>query len=108
MDTITDRMRKSIDEAMEKDIFSQFPQFNTKPKEIDVIEEIKGITDKLTTVILCNSSECDKLQTLADKASGFYKIIGSPYIEKGKTLIIEDEKLKRTFLQIERNKKQQY
>lgn len=40
----------------------------------------------------------DKLQALADKESGFYKMIGSPYVEKGKATIVKDEITKKALL----------
>lgn len=69
-----------------------------KKREANPIDEIHRMIDKLTTVILCNDDEQEELQALADKESGFYKMIGIPYIEKGQAVIIKDENLKMNFL----------
>ena len=103
---IMEDMRKSMNEEMKNIFLSKFPQFDTKPKEVDFIDELQRMKDKLTTVIFCNSEEQEELQAAADKESGFWKIIGVPYIEKGQAVVIKDEKLKMSILQGERIREQ--
>ena len=67
-------------------------------REVNPIDEIHRMKDKLTTVILCNSGEREELQALADKENGFYKMIGSPYVEKGQAIIVKDETTKKALL----------
>lgn len=100
---IAQEMSRMFDEEIRKTLFSSFEQCKAETREINPIDEIHRMKDKLTTVILCNSDEQEELQELADKESGFYKIIGSPYIEKGHAVIIKDEKMKMNFLSAYRN-----
>lgn len=103
---IIQEMMKMFDEEMEKTLFASFGQCKTEAREINPIEEIYRMRDRLTTVILCNSDEQEELQAAANKESGFWKVIGAPYIEKGQAIIIKDEKLKMSILQGERIKNQ--
>lgn len=100
---IAQEMNKMLDEEIRKTLFSSFEQCKTETRELNPIDEIHRMMDKLTTVILCNDDEQEELQALADKERGFYKMIGSPYIEKGKAIIIKDENLKMNFLSAYRN-----
>lgn len=100
---IAQEMSKMIDEEIERTLFASFGQQKADTREVNPIEEIHRMVDKLTTVILCNTEEQEELQATADKESGFYKIIGSPYIEKGQAVIIKDENLKMSFLSAYRN-----
>lgn len=95
---IAQEMRKVFDEEIRKTLLSPFEQCKTEKREANPIDEIHRMIDKLTTVILCNDDEQEELQALADKESGFYKMIGIPYIEKGQAVIIKDENLKMNFL----------
>lgn len=99
---IAQEMRKMFDEEIRKTLFSSFEQCKTETREVNPIDEIHRMIDKLTTVILCNDDEQEELQALADKESGFYKMIGSPYIEKGQVAIITDENLKMLLLHYNR------
>lgn len=100
---IAKEMRKMFDEEIRKTLFSLFEQCKTETREVNLIDEIYRMKDKLTTVIICNSDEQEELQALTGKENGFYKMIGSPYIEKGKVIIIKDENLKMNFLSAYRN-----
>lgn len=99
---IAQEISKMFDEEIKNTLFSSFGQCKEETREINPIEEIYRIKNRMTTVILCNSDEQKELQALADKESGFYKMIGSPYIEKGQVLIIKDENLKMSFLAADR------
>lgn len=96
-------MRKHLDKEIEKTILSQFPQLDETPKQVDFVEEIRKMQDKLTTVILCNPDESERLIKEAENVNGFYEIIDCAYIEKGKAIIVMDEKLKLSFLSAKRN-----
>lgn len=104
VNNVAEYMRKVIDEEMNNTFLSMLSSCSTKPKEVNLIDEINRMKDKLTTVIICNSDEQEELQAAANKESGFWKIIGVPYIEKGQAVIIKDEKLKMSILQGERIK----
>lgn len=99
---IAQEISKMFDEEIRKNLFSSFEQCKAETREVNPIDEIYRMRDKLTTVILCNDDVQEELQALADKESGFYKIIGSPYIEKGQAVIIKDENLKMNFLSANR------
>ena len=103
---IMEDMRKSMDEEIKNVFLSQFPQFDIKPKEVNFIDELQRMKDKMTTVIFCNSEKQEELQAAADKESVFWKIIGVPYIENGQAVVIKDEKLKMSILQGERIREQ--
>lgn len=100
---IAQEMRETLDREIEKTLFASFGQYNTEPREVNPIDEIYRMRDKLTTVILCNSDEQEELKAVADKESGFWEIIGVPYIEKGQAVIVKDEKLKMSILSGRRN-----
>lgn len=95
---IAQEMNKMLDEEIRKTLFSSFEQCKTETREINPIDEIHRMKDKLTTVIICNSDEQEELQAWADKESGFYKMIGSPYVEKGQAIIVKDETTKKALL----------
>ena len=95
---IAQERSKMFDEEIRKTLFSSFEQCKTEKMKINLIDEIYRMRDRLTTVIICNSDEQEELQALAGKESGFYKMIGNPYIEKGMAVIIKDENMKMNFL----------
>lgn len=95
---IAQEMSKMFDEEIRKTLFSSFEQCKAETRELNPIDEIHRIIDKLTTVILRNSDEQEKLQALADKENGHCKMIGSPYVEKGQAIIVKDETTKKALL----------
>ena len=95
---IAQEMNKMLGEEIRKTLFSSFEQCKTETREVNPIDEVHRMIDKLTTVILCNDDEQEELQALADKESEFYKMIGSPYVEKGKAIIVKDETTKKALL----------
>lgn len=70
---IAQEMSRMFDEEIRKTLFSSFEQCKAETREINPIDEIHRMKDKLTTVILCNSDEQEELQELADKESDFIR-----------------------------------
>lgn len=95
-------IEKHIDDEMRKHIFSHFTQFDTSPKEINLIDEIYRMRDKLTTLLLCNKNEEEEVKKKTESFNGFWEVIGVPYVEKGQIVLVKREDLKMVLLSANR------
>lgn len=95
-------IEKHIDDEMRKHIFSHFPQFDISPKEINLIDEIYRMRDKLTTLLLCNKNEEEEVKKKTESLDGFWEVIGVPYVEKGQIVLVKREDLKMVLLSANR------
>lgn len=103
MDIVQD-MRNAIDREIEKTLFASFGGSETERREINPIKEVQKMMDKMANVVLCNPEQKERLEKEAEKAEGFWKVIGVPYVDKGQAVVVNDEKLKLSFISAERNR----
>lgn len=100
-DMYIEQICKRMNEAVCKNLFGPTHQCCN----FDIIEDINKCRDKLTILILCNNDDYDSIKAFLDNQEGYYEVIKTPYMEKGKVIIVEDEKLKIEILSRRRFKK---
>ena len=91
-----------FDEEIRKTLFSSFEQCKTETREVNPIDEIYRMRDKLTTLLLCNTNEEEAVKKGMESLDGFWEVIGVPYVEKGQIVIVKREDLKMVLLSANR------
>lgn len=89
-DMYIDQICKKMNETVFENLFRSTCQ----SCNFDIIEDINKCRDKLTVLILCNSDDYDSVKAFLDNQEGYYEVIKTPYLESGKVIFVEDEKLK--------------
>lgn len=105
MSLFVEGIGKRMDDEARKNILSHFPQFDTNPKGINVLNDIYRMIDKLTILLLCNTHEEETVKKQTESLGGFWEIIGVPYVERGQVVLIKREDLKMVLLSANRKNK---
>lgn len=85
-----EQIYKRMDKAVLDNLFGPTHQSCNS----DIIDDIYKCLDKLTILIFCNIDDYDTIKEFLDNQEGYYEVIKTPYLENGKVIFVEDEKIK--------------